>query len=171
MRKTILTLALLLGAAPVAVAQNGTADATLMQEFIANASEPCRTQPAQVCVDIGFRFAAEDPDRGLTLADTKLLRQRMGAWFAANQETMRPEARTAYGLGILYADGMTMERLHAAFDADGDGYVTQQELLADVTLDQRPLGEVLGDRNAVDRTGLANRLGLPPAMVEGLFPR
>ena len=170
MRKTILTLALLLGVAPAALADTAS-DAALMQEFIENAGEPCRSQPAQVCVDIGFRFAADDPDRGLSLADTKLLRQRMGAWFDTHQQSMRPEARTAFGLGILYADGMTMERLHAAFDTDGDGYVSQAELLADVTLDDRPLGQVLGDRNAVDRAGLANRLGLPPAMIEGLFPR
>ena len=75
----------------------------------------------------------------------------------------------AYSLGFLLADGMTMQKLHGAFDANQDGYVTQAELLADVTLDERPLGEVLSDPNAVDRVGLANRLGLPPALIEGLF--
>ena len=100
-----------------------------------------------------------------------LLRQRLGAWFQAYQETLVPQARTGFGLGFLLADGMTMPKLHGSFDSNGDGYVSQAELLADVTLDQRPLGQVLSDPDAVDRVGLANRLGLPPAMLDQLFQK
>lgn len=171
MRHPILSLASLLLAALPALAQDPAEDARLLQEFIDGASGPCQTQPAQDCVDIGFWFAAGDPDRGLTLEDTQVLRRRMGAWFEANQQTMQPQGRAAYGLGLLLADSLTIEHLHRSLDTDGDGYVSQAELLADVTLDQRPLGVVLGDPNAVDRNGLATRLGLPPALLAGLFPQ
>lgn len=169
MRKWLMALALVLPAAAPAAAQTVSPDALAVQEFIDNAREPCKTQPAQVCVDIGFWFAASDPDRGLSLDDVVLLRQRLGAWYQAYQGNLTPQARTGFGLGFLLADGMTMQKLHGSFDTNQDGYVSQSELLADVTLDERPLGQVLSDPNAVDRVGLANRLGLPPAMIESLF--
>ncbi len=169
MRKLLMTLALLLPAVAPAAAQQVSPDALAVQEFIDGAREPCKTQPAQVCVDIGFWFAASDPDRGLSLDDVVVLRQRLGAWYQAYQGNLTPQARTGFGLGFLLADGMTMQKLHGSFDTNQDGYVDQAELLADVTLDERPLGQVLSDPNAVDRVGLANRLGLPPAMIEGLF--
>ncbi|MDA0218501.1 MAG: hypothetical protein O3B22_02800 [Proteobacteria bacterium] len=171
MRKWLFALALILPGAATATAQTASPDALLVQQLIDGAREPCRTQPAQVCVDIGFWFAASDPDRGLSLDDVVLLRQRLGAWFQAYQETLVPRARTGFGLGFLLADGMTIPKLHGSFDSNGDGYVSQAELLADVTLDQRPLGQVLSDPDAVDRVGLANRLGLPPAMLDQLFQK
>lgn len=169
MRKWLLALALVLPAAVPAGAQEIPADARLVQEFIDGAREPCKTQPAQVCVDIGYWFAASDPSLGLSLDDMALLRQRLGSWFQAYQPGLAPQARTAFGMGFMLADGMTMQKLHAAFDSDRNGYVSQAELLADVRLDERPLGEVLSDPAAVDRNGLANRLGLPLALLEGLF--
>jgi len=171
MRNALRLLLPLLLVAGTAAAQEPPADALLVQQFIDGAREPCDTKPAQDCVDIGFWFGAAEPERGLTLQDVRLLRQRLGTWYEFYQPGLPPQTRGAFGLGLLLADGMTMERLHAAFDADSDGWVTQAELLADVTLDQRPLGEVLGDPAAVDRAGLATRLGLPPAMVESLFPQ
>lgn len=169
MRKFILSAVVLLLASPAALAQEPPPDAAMVQQFIDGAREPCKTHPAQDCVDIGWWFAASDPDRGLSLDDVKLLRQRIGTWFQYYQPSLPPRTRNSVGLGLLLADGLTMERLHASFDTNHDGWVSQAELLADVTLDQRPLGEVLADRNAVDRAGLANRLGLPPAMLEGVF--
>lgn len=169
MHRWSIALALFLTGAATASAQEVSPDARAVQEFIDGAREPCRTQPAQVCVDIGYWFAASDPDRGLSVDDVVVLRQRLGAWFQAYQQNLPAQARTSLGMGFLLADGMTMPNLHGAFDADRDGYVSQAELLADVTLDERPLGEVLSDPAAVDRVGLANRLGLPPAMLDGLY--
>ena len=55
------------------------------------------------------------------------------------------------------------------FDEDGNGVVTKSELLADVTLDARPLGKILADPKAVDRAAMARRLGLPLPILNGLF--
>jgi hypothetical protein len=39
-----------------------------------------------------------------------------------------------------------------------------------VRLDDRPLGEILVDRQSVDRAAIAARLGLPPGLVDRLQP-
>ncbi len=168
--RILMTCLLVLIATPsLARAAEPSVDAVLVQRFIDGASGPCKTAPAEVCVDAGWWFAASDPDRGLSVYDVTVLRQRLGAWFEHYQGDMRPQARASFGLGLMIADGITMPGLHAAFDSDGDGWVTRQELLADVTLDERPLGEVLSDPEAVDRASLAQRLRLPPVLIEGLF--
>jgi len=99
----------------------------------------------------------------------KNLRQRLGGWFSEYQNALQPQERGSVLVGLLLADGIGMERLHKAFDTDRNGRVTQRELLADVTLDNRPLGVVLGDARAVNRKALAQRLGMTPGMIEGLF--
>jgi hypothetical protein len=145
------------------------ADARVLQTFIDEAGTPCQTEPAKTCVDLGWRFAVSNPRDGMTLADLQRLRTRLGAWLAVNSSLLPPRARQSFSLGLMLADGMGMERLHSAFDTNHDGKVSQAELLTDVKLDQRPLGQVLADPNAVDRPKLAQRLGLPPALTDGLF--
>ncbi|MBT5416279.1 MAG: hypothetical protein HOK81_16890, partial [Rhodospirillaceae bacterium] len=56
-----------------------------------------------------------------------------------------------------------------SYDADGDGKLTQAEALADVTLDDRPLGSLLLDPDAVDREAFANRLGAAAPFMKGLL--
>jgi hypothetical protein len=73
-------------------------------------------------------------------------------------------------LGFLLVDGLGVERLHGLYDLDQDGLVRRDELLADVRLDDRPLGEVLLDREALDRAAFAARLGVPQALLDRLRP-
>lgn len=145
------------------------ADSRALQAFIDRATGPCESKAAQSCVDLGMRFAAVKPKDGLTLADLQNLRKRLGTWYQWHQSELPMQTRASFAIGLMMADGMGLERLHAAFDTDGDGKVTEKELLANVKLDRRPLGEVLADPKAVDRAGLAQRLGLPPTLTNGLF--
>ena len=173
MRKIALVLLTLM--APAAYAQQlapqqqEPADSRSVQAFIDKASGPCQTKAAQACVDLGMQFAAANPKQGITVADLKLLRQRIGAWYQYHSQEMPARSRASFGLGLMLADGMTMERLHASFDTDHDGRVTQQELMSNVKMDKRPLGDVLADPKAVDRNALAQRLGLLPQLTAGLF--
>jgi hypothetical protein len=98
-----------------------------------------------------------------------VLQQQLKIWYAWRQPQLSPRERASIGFGLLVADGIGAERLHGLFDANGDGLVTKTELLEDVTLDNRPIGKVLLDPNAVNRARLARRLKLPPALVDGLF--
>jgi len=146
------------------------AEAGAVQSFIGMASATCQRERAQSCVDAGWRFAAAAPERGLTLPDLHELRRKVGVWFSRFNGSMSQQERNSVGFGLLVADGIGIEVLHAAFDTDRDGRVTRQELLADVALDSRPLGDVLTDPKSVDRAGLARKLGLPAGYVERLFP-
>ena len=162
MRKIVFALLTLW--APAAFAQTAAppqpepADSRALQAFIDKASGPCQTKPAQTCVDLGMKFAAANPKQGLTLADLQNLRKRIGDWYQWHRTQLSPGERASFALGLLMADGMGLERLHAAFDLDGDGKVSKKELLANVRLDDRPLGKVLSDPTAVDRVGLAQKL-------------
>ncbi|MGE5538872.1 MAG: hypothetical protein ACM30I_09655 [Gemmatimonas sp.] len=145
------------------------AEARVLQTFIDESAVPCQTRPAKECVDLGWRYAAAKPRDGLTVDDLQKLRTQLGSWFEVNKALLPARTRASFALGLMLADGMGMERLHAGFDTNHDGKVSQQELLADVKMDNRPLGQVLADPAAVDRAGVARRLGLPPALTDGLF--
>lgn len=170
MRTLLLSLMLL---APAAFAQQPppATQVHAIQKFVDGDGASCRTVPAQACIDAAWRFVAADPSEGLTLGDLQALRSGVGLWYDERQTELPRRERGSIGLGLVLADGIGVDHLHGAFDTDRDGLVTQQELLADVTLDQRPLGVVLADPKAVDRPALARRLGLPLAVLEGLFPR
>jgi hypothetical protein len=144
------------------------AEARVLQTFIDDAAVPCQTQPAKTCVDLAWKFAASQRD-GLTVADLQKLRTQLGSWYEVNKALLPPRTRSSFSLGLMLADGMGMDRLHAGFDTDHDGKVSQRELLADVKMDNRPLGQVLADPAAVDRPSVARRLGLPPQITDGLF--
>ncbi|HTI86893.1 MAG TPA: hypothetical protein VL966_09840 [Alphaproteobacteria bacterium] len=145
------------------------AEARVLQTFIDESTIPCETQPAQTCVDLAWKFAVKNPREGLTVEDLQQLRNRLGSWYAVNRSILPPRAQMSLSLGMMLADGMGMDRLHAAFDTNHDGKVSQQELLADVKMDRRPLGQVLSDPNSVDRPKVAQKIGLPPAITESLF--
>ena len=166
----ILSIVLMFLASTAAAQQaKPPADAVRVQNFLDRAQPACRSAPATACVDAGLLFAASHPKHGLTVSDLKTLRERLGAWYGWHQATLRERERLSIGLALLLADGIGAERLHGMFDEDGNGTVTRSELLADVTLDRRPLGKILSDPKAVDRAALARRLGLPLAIVNGLF--
>jgi len=145
------------------------AEASRVQSFLNRVQALCTSQPSRVCVDAGWKFAAAAPQRGLSLSDVGELQRNLKTWFAWHQVHLSPRERASVGFGLLMADGIGAVRLHRAFDANGDGLVSQAELLADVALDNRPLGKVLSDPNSVNRARLARRLKLPPILVGGLF--
>ena len=157
-------------ARPAAHAAETPAEAVRLQAFLDRAEPLCAAKSAKTCVDAGWKFAAPAPGRGLTQADVAVLQWNLQAWYAWRQGDLSPRDRTSVGFGLLLARGVGAERLHRAFDKDGDGLVTQKELLADVALDKRPLGAVLSDPKAVDRAALARRLSLPDGLLDHLFP-
>jgi len=146
-------------------------DAAAVQALIDEASAVCFAQPAQACVDLGWAFAVSDPTTGLTLADVEALRARVGTWFATAQSSLAPQVKTMVAMGMLLVDGRGLDRVLGYFDADRNGAVSQAELLADVTMDDRPLPEIVADPEAVDRLGLAERLELPPQLVLQVLDR
>lgn len=169
MRYIVVFLFLCVSAAAFAQPAKAPAEAQLVQSFLGRAQPLCLRRPVKTCIDAGWKFATGAPGRGLTVAEVGALQQRLKTWFGWRRDRLTSNERLSIGFGLLLAEGLGPQRLHRAFDYDGDGLVTQTEFLADVTLDNRPLGKVLADPGAVDRAGLARRLKLPAVLVDGLF--
>jgi hypothetical protein len=138
--------------------------------FVAASTPVCLHRPAAACVEVGWAFADRDADQGLSVVELEEVRDRLRAWAHWRADDLHATERSLLALGFLVVDGLGIERLHGLYDQDGDGLVDRDELLADVRLDERPLGEVLLDREAVDRAAIAARLGLPPIVLERLQP-
>jgi hypothetical protein len=141
-----------------------------VDRFVAASGPVCLDRPAAACVEKGFAFADRNEDQGLSVVELEEVRDELRAWAQWRADDLYPTERSLLALGFVVVEGVGIERLHALYDQDTDGLVDRAELLADVRLDERPLGEVLLDPEAVDRAAIAARLGLPPALLERLQP-
>lgn len=142
----------------------------VFDRFVASSAPVCQYQPAAACVEAAWRFADQDGDQGLSVAELQDVRDGLRAWAVWRADDLTATERSAFALGFLVVDGLGVERLHGLYDVDRDGLVDRDELLADLRLDERPLGETLLDGEALDRAALAARLGVPPALLDRLRP-
>jgi hypothetical protein len=142
----------------------------IFDRFIGSSGPVCQHQPAAKCVDAAWVFADHNGDQGLSVEELQEVRHELKEWTVWRTDDLSQTERSLLTLGFLVVDSLGLERLHALYDADHDGLISRNELLADVRLDERPLGEILLDAEAIDRAGIAARLGLSPALVERLQP-
>lgn len=142
----------------------------VFDRFVGSSAPVCLYRPAAECVDAGWLFADQDGDGGLSVAELQEVRDGLRAWAVWRSDDLAATERSMLALGFLLVDGLGVERLHGLYDLDQDGLVRRDELLADVRLDDRPLGEVLLDREALDRAAFAARLGVPQALLDRLQP-
>ena len=155
--------------AATAPAADPSPEALAFDRFV-NASSPlCLNQPAQRCVDAGFAFADGNRDGKLSLSEVQGVRATLDRWLAWRGPKLQPRERGAVMFGAQLVDAAGLDRLFDSYDANRDGGVSKPELLADVRLDHRPLGEVLLDETAVDRPALQRRLGALGPAVEGML--
>lgn len=142
----------------------------VFDRFIGSSAAVCQYRPAAECVEAGWRFADQDGDGGLSVAELQDVRDGLRAWAVWRADDLTAAERRAFALGFLVVDGLGVERLHGLYDVDVNGLVDREELLADLHLDERPLGETLLDGEALDRAAFAARLGVPPALLDRLQP-
>jgi len=165
------TLALVVLAAPAVSAGDADGAAVAFDSFMRASRPVCVEQPAEHCVALAWRFADADGDQALSVLELASIRSAFEQWAVRHQDDLTRPERSGIALGFLIVDSVGLERLHAIYDTDQDGLVSRSELLADVRLDQRPLGQVLLDPAAVDHRAVARRLGVPPAMLDHALPR
>ena len=158
-------LALVLLASPAVSAEDDA-----FERFMRASRPICVERPAEHCVGLAFRFADADGDQGLSAVELAAIRSAFEQWALRHRDDLSQPERSSIALGFLIVDSIGLERLHAIYDSDQDGLVSRSELLADVRLDRRPLGEVLLDPAAIDYHAVARRLGVPPAMLDHALP-
>jgi hypothetical protein len=168
----LMSVLALLAATPVAAGGVDGVDgrAVAFDRFMRASRPICQHRPAAQCVALAWRFADADRDQGLSVAELENVRAALEGWVLRHREELAPAERSSLALGLLLVHSIGLERLLALYDSDGNGLISRKELLADVHLDRRPLGQVLLDPAAVDRAAIARRLGLPLTWVERLQP-
>ena len=162
-------LALALATGPATASRHApTPEAQAFDRFFAATSPICERQSSLLCVDSAWRFADSDGDQGLSLGELTGIRDGLRAWLTWKEEEVPVAQRRMVQFGLLLVDGMGLPYLVESYDADGDGAVSRTELLSDLRLDARPLGQVLLDSNAVDWEALNRRLGPIAGSLKGL---
>lgn len=165
---TLLALGLFVS---VPAAAEGTASSDRADRFsgyITQATNLCFALPAMRCVEHGFAFADRNADQGLSADELTEVDRDMRAWWEKSRERLPTQANLAIGLGLLTTQYAGHAYFVRAWDEDGDGLVSIEELTADLTLDERPLPIVLSDENAVNWESLRGRLGQYGALLDRL---
>jgi len=129
------------------------------ERFFQAAQPTCTFEASGKCVDLGFSYADRDRDGRLTAEELAELQADFGSWAQWKNPVMTKRERTSVAIGSYAMQAIGLTNFIQAYDSDGDGALTQQELLTDITLDERPLGQVLQDPEAVDWLSLQHRLG------------
>lgn len=146
-----------------------TPGAQALEKFVRASAAPCQTEASARCVDLGWAYADRDKNGTLSLAEVETIRDQIIAWNAWKGDTLTPRERANFNMGLWASNSVGINNLFASYDANGDGKLTKAELLADVTLDSRPLGVVLADEKSVNRQRFASRLGPLQKMAEVLM--
>lgn len=155
-------------AAGAAVAQS---DSAALEKFVTQSRPICERQPAQKCVDAFWGYADVDRDGGLNLSEVERIRSVTESWVVENGKTLHPKDRSSIVMGIMMVDSAGLPTLFKNYDLNGDSKLSQQELLADVKLDSRPLPQILADRNAVDMQASKRKLGALGPLLDGMLAR
>ena len=148
-----------------------TPGAASLDRFIQASGPVCEREPSSRCVDTGFRYADMDRDGRLSVPELQRVRDTLSEWTAWRENDLSQEDMARIALGVMIVDSMGVPGMVESYDQNQDGALTKQELLADVKLDQRPLGEVLADSNNVDRARFQQRLGMMGALTDNVFPQ
>lgn len=139
--------------------------------FVHEVAPLCASAAATACFDAAFAYADGNGDGTLTLADLERTQRELRAWSSAHWDQLPAAERAGIALGLFVVDSVGLAQLFDSYDQDGDGRLTPAELQADIALDERPLAEVVMDREAVDWSSLRGRLGVMASLVLPQFGR
>ena len=154
----LLALAPILAGAAARAEEPPTHQIAGFERFFQEAQPTCSFDSSHKCVDLCFAYADRDGDARLSVDELTLLRADFGSWAQWKSPEMTKRERTSVAIGAYAMQAIGEKNFVAAYDSDGDGALTREELLADVTLDERPLGQVLQDPDAVDWASLQQRM-------------
>ena len=156
-----------LASVPLQAAQGPgpSAAARAFAAFLGQSAPVCVREAARRCVDAGWRFADRNRDGRLTVGELEAVRGELRDWLTWSGNGIAPQEKRNVLLGLMVVEAIGLPQLFESYDTDGDRAISRAELLADVRLDERPLGAILSDTNSVDWASVRQRLGaLAPAL-------
>ena len=161
LQASVLTAALLL---------SGTAAAAdwAFEEFLYETRSVCRYGASTSCLEAAWRFADRNDDDRLALPELIALHEEFFTWADARKSELDQRDASILAMAQLTFASLTPEVLFKGYDSNRDQLLTREELLADVQLDERPIGTVLTDQKAVNWQSVARRLG-PIGALLGTF--
>jgi Ca2+-binding EF-hand superfamily protein len=145
-------------------------DVLAFERFVVLLSPICGRGASTDCFEYAFDFTDTDGDERLSSVELTTVRDALEDWTAWRQESLSTRERNGIRLGLWLVDTIGLRTLETSYDDDHDGLLSRAEMLADVTLDERPLGEVVLDPAAVDRTAIARRLGMLMPLLDQALP-
>lgn len=138
----------------------------VFHQFVAIGSLLCTEAPARDCLDHGWQFADANGDGKLDLAELQAVRSGFLDWSGNMQDSLSGKQRTVLHLSRGLARIAPLSSVFSLYDTDGDGRLSKEELTADVQLDERPMAQVLMDREATDWAAIRERLGRAAALLQ-----
>jgi Ca2+-binding EF-hand superfamily protein len=145
-------------------------DVLAFERFVVLLSPICARGASTDCFEYAFDFTDTNGDEQLSRAELVTVRDALEDWTVWRQESLSTRERNGIRLGLWLVDTIGLPTLEASYDDDRDGLLSRAEMLADVTLDERPLGEVVLDPAAVDRRAIARRLGMLMPLLDQALP-
>lgn len=137
-------------------------------QLVAIGSLLCTEAPAQDCVEHGWRFTDANRNGSLDVEELTAVRAGFLEWAAEVQESLSGRDRLILNLGRNLLRIVPLTPLFALYDENEDGELSQEELLVDIQMDQRPMSVILADRNATDWNVIRGRLGRGAALLQML---
>lgn len=147
-------IGLALAVSPPVMADEAAFDRTIRQIGGACARESSRT-----CAERFFDLADANADGVADRGEIEQLNAAMRTWTAANAASLDPMDARALQLAFVLVDTIGIGNGIYLYDEDGDGALSFAEASADFNLDERPLAQLVQQRELVDWPSVRRRFG------------
>jgi len=154
-----------------AASTEAAADDPAFDRFIRSTAPFCMEKPSTDCAERNFAFLDADGDGALALEELEAAHERLLAWHEAHAAELAAVDRNALNLGLWIVGLVGVEQLFTAYDLDGSGGLSLEEATADLHLDDRPLPELVVSADAINWSGIKQRLGRAATFLDYIRPQ
>ena len=135
------------------------ADEAAFDQTIRKLAGVCAQAPSSTCAERFFALADADANGVADQGEIEQLNAAMRTWTAANAQSLDPVDLRALQLGFVLVDTIGIGNGMYLYDEDGDGALSFEEASADFNLDDRPVTQLVQQRELVDWPSVRRRFG------------